>query len=368
MSNKKKTPTDLTDLRSHIDNIDRQMLELLNRRAEISISVGKTKADNNEELIFKPFREKELLEKLANLNIGPLPESHLRAIYTEILSSSRRLQRPERVVYLGPEGTFSYFAALENLGHSAELMPKNNFEEIFRAVHEGEAELGLIPLENSLQGTVGQNLDMFRHYPVYIQAEVYYRISHGLLSKEKTIGAIKRVYSHSKAIDQCGNWLRTNLPYCERIPAASTASAVRRVSEKPEGAAAIGNTKLADMYDMNILADRLEDAPDNWTRFLVIGRSPAKEGISDKTSLLFTTPDKPGALADVLNTLAVNGINMTKLESRPAVGEKWKYVFFADLECNLAGEGHEEVITQLAKICNTFRILGSYPAGKMRIK
>ena len=368
MSKEQKGTLDLSDLRTRIDTIDRQMLELLNRRAEISLGVGRAKADNSDEQIFKPFREKELLEKLANLNTGPLPESHLRSIYTEILSSSRRLQRPERLVYLGPEGTFSYFAALENLGHSADLMPKNNFEEIFRAVHDGEAELGLIPLENSLQGTVGQNLDLFKQYPVYIQAEVYYRISHGLLSKEKTLGAIKRVYSHSQPLGQCGNWLKTNLPYSEKIPAASTASAVRRVADKPEGSAAIGNVKLAELYDMNILADRLEDAADNWTRFLVIGRTPAKEGISDKTSLLFTTPDKPGALVEVLNTLAMNNINLTKLESRPAVGEKWKYVFFADLECDLSSEGNEDVITQLTKICNTFRILGSYPAGKMRIK
>lgn len=354
--------SDLAALREEIDALDNGIVDLLNRRAAISIGVGKAKKDSPE-TVFKPFREKEVMDRLAKLNPGPLPESHLHAIYREIMSSSRRLQRPERVVYLGPEGTFSYFAGLEYLGRSAELTPKANFEEIFRAVADGEAELGVIPLENSLQGTVGQVVDLFMLFPVFIHAELFCRITHCLMGKADFPADVKEIHSHPQPLDQCGGWLKNNMPGRILVPTSSTAAAAEIAAARGAEVATVGHIRLADRYGLNILAAHIEDLPDNWTRFLVIGPRPGTEGARDKTSILFTVPDKPGALAEVLESFAGRAINMTKLESRPLRGEKWKYVFFADLECDLSRMEYDSFLASLRERCHTLRILGSYPTG-----
>ena len=351
----------LDSVREGIDTVDGQLLTLLNRRAALSIEVGRLKADSDEP-VFKPFREKELLEKLVRENPGPLPDEHLRAVYREIMSSSRRLQRTQKVAYLGPEGTFSYFAAVSYLGRSADFEPRATIDGVFEAVSLRDAELGVIPLENSLQGTVGQSLDLFLRHDVFIQAELYSKISHALLSKGTDISRIEEVYSHPQPLGQCGGWLRAHLPTARIVPTDSTAAAASRVLYNPK-AAAIGHVKLSEMLGLNILASRIEDLPDNWTRFLVIGPSETKSGNRDKTSILFTLPDKPGALSMVLSKLAVAGINLTKLESRPLRGEKWKYVFFADLECDLSLGEFGKMVSELRHELHSLRILGSYPAG-----
>ncbi|HDQ40137.1 MAG TPA: prephenate dehydratase [Desulfonatronum sp.] len=351
----------LSKIREDIDATDQKLLALLNRRAGLSLEVGRLK-QNQQDMVFKPFREKEVLARLAEANQGPLPEDHLRNIYREILSSSRRLQRPQTIVYLGPEGTFSHFAGLEYLGQSGNFQPKNSLHEVFAAVASQEAELGVIPLENSLQGTVGQSLDLFLQFEVHVQAEIYCKISHALLAVNGQIADIKRVYSHPQALDQCSSWLRANLPAARVIPAESTAAAARRVLEELN-AAAIGHVRVAHMLGLTVLARRIEDQPDNWTRFLIIGAQPADAGNRDKTSMLLTLPDKPGALAQVLNLLAREGINLKKLESRPLRGEKWKYVFFVDLECDVSRQEYQRVLTDLRNNCHTLRILGSYPSG-----
>ncbi|WP_172677165.1 prephenate dehydratase domain-containing protein, partial [Salidesulfovibrio brasiliensis] len=197
---------DLDTLRERIDELDKELIRALNARAEVSLDVGRWKARRHEP-IFAPFREQEVMNRLAHGNPGPLPEKHLRAIYREIMSSSRRLQRPERTVYLGPEGTFSHIAALTHMGHSQHLTPKENFEDIFRAVADEGAELGVVPLENSLEGTVGQVVDLFMKYPVYIQSELYIRISHSLMSKADGLQAIREVHSHPQPLEQCRDWL-----------------------------------------------------------------------------------------------------------------------------------------------------------------
>ncbi len=355
----------LQEVREEIDRVDTSLLELLNRRASLSLEVGRIKA-GSQDLVFKPFREKEVLQSLYARNSGPLPEEHLRAIYREIFSSSRSLQRPQRVAYLGPEGTFSYFAGVEFLGRSAEYTPMQDLHAVFQAVHSREAELGVIPLENSLQGTVGQGLDHFLRYEVFIQSEMFYRICHSLLSTAKTLAEVRTVYSHPQPLAQCSGWLRSNLPSAKIIPTESTAAAARRVAEtrgQEQGAAAIGHQGLGALLGLEVLARGIEDLPDNWTRFVVIGSSPAVKGAKDKTSMLFTLPDKPGSLVTVLELLAREGINMKKLESRPMRSEKWKYVFFVDVECDLEQERYREVLEQLAHACHTLRVLGSYPAG-----
>ncbi len=349
-------------LRDKIDEIDGRLVALLNARATVSVEVGTLKAGATEP-VFKPFREKEVLDKLKKRNSGPMPDGHLEAVYREILSSSRRLQRPDRVVYLGPEGTFSFFAGLEYLGHQADMVPKEDFEGVFKSVTLGEAELGVIPLENSLQGTVGQCVDLFLRYPVYILAELYFRVSHCLLGRATSLHDIHEVHSHPKALDQCGIWLKSNLGRAKTVPVESTAAAARKAAGAGAAIAAVGNARLAEMCGLSILADRIEDLPDNWTRFLIIGPNPPGPGNRDKTSVLFSTPDRPGALANILNLLAQGGINLTKLESRPISGERWKYVFFADLQCDLGLAAYESILSQLKDACQTFKILGSYPAG-----
>ncbi len=351
----------LNAIRIEIDKVDSNLLELMNQRAGLCREVGRIKSKSKDS-VFKPFREKEVLARLIEENTGALPEEHLRAIYREILSSSRRLQRPQAVVYLGPEGTFSFFAGVEYLGHSTDFKPCVNLNEVFRSVAANEAELGIIPLENSLQGSVGQSLDLFLKYDVYIQAEVFSKISHSLLSKKDSLSGIRTVYSHPQALEQCSGWLRTHLPDAVVVPVESTAAAARRVVDSGDGAA-IGHRKLSDMFDMNVLSSQIEDLPDNWTRFMIIGSTPPLGGNQDKTSLLFTLPDKSGALVNVLTLLAQSGINMKKLESRPLRSEKWKYVFFADVECDLANEKYKELKEDLANNCHSLRILGSYPAG-----
>ena len=367
-------PNDVTEqlsrVRYKIDSIDSAVLELLNQRAALSREVGRIKADGAGQ-VFKPLREHDLLNKLAERNPGILPEEHLRSIWREILSSSRALQRPQSVAYLGPEGTFSFFAGLEYLGHSASYHPCRDIAEIFEMVNDAQCDLGIVPLENSLQGTVGVSFDLFLKYPVHIQAELFSRISHCFLSRAQNFASITTIYSHPQPLAQCSTWLRTHVPHAALIPVESTASAARRASTD-SNAAAIGHSGLKVMLGLNILAARIEDEPGNWTRFVLIASKKAQEvrrqqgakaPQADKTSVLFTLPDTPGALSKVLDCLARSNVNMRKLESRPLRGETWKYVFFADVECDLEAPDFQALVTELTQNCTTFRILGSYATG-----
>jgi chorismate mutase/prephenate dehydratase len=357
------SPTErLTDIRVRIDELDEKILDLLNSRAALSREVGQIKSDSLD-IVFKPFREKEVLNRLTALSRGVLPEDHLRAIYREILSSSRRLQRPQKVAYLGPEGTFTHQAGLEYLGRSMDFAPCPTLHDVFLTVASRKADLGVIPLENSLQGSVGQSLDLFLQYDVFIHAELFSRISHALLATDTDLAAVRTVYSHPQALAQCSGWLRTNVPQATVIPVESTAAAAARAEHEGPGAAAIGHPRLVERYGLKAVALDIQDLPDNWTRFLVIGPTPTVGSSRDKTSLLFTTPDRPGALAAILNLLAGQGLNLTKLESRPMKGEKWKYVFFMDVECDLSQEQYESTMNRLTSLCHTMRVLGSYPTG-----
>ena len=355
----------LKDIRRDIDAVDNELLALFNRRAALSLEVGRLKA-GTEAAIFDPRRETELLDALASRNPGPLPEEHLRAVWREILSSSRALQKPPRAAYLGPEGTFSYFAGLDYLGSSTLFEPCPNLSEVFRRVWDGACSLGVVPLENSLNGTVGQSFDLFFKYNVFIRAEFSSRISLCLLSNAASPAEVRTVYSHPQPLGQCGAWLAAHLPQAAPVPLPSTAAAAFKAAEEP-GAAAIGHRSLSARAGLGVLASGIEDAPDNRTRFVLIAsqRSPRRPGGQEgiKSSLLFTLPDKAGAPSGVLNLLAENGLNMRKLESRPMTGEAWKYVFFADVESDLEDPAHAPLVARLRETCTTFRILGSYPTG-----
>ena len=361
MAQAESTEQQLERLRREINEVDREILGLLSRRAEISLEVGRIKT-STEDSVFKPFREKDVLQKLLEGNSGVLPEDHLRAIYREIFSSSRSLQRPQRVAYLGPEGTFSYFAGVHYLGHSAQFEPADGLEDVFSAVRKRDTDLGIIPLENSLQGTVGQSLDLFLRYDVHIQAEIFCKISHSLLSSTEDLASIQVVHSHPQALQQCTQWIRSNLPNAGIVPEESTAAAARRVMDKRDEAA-IGHPALAQLLGLKVVKKGIEDLPENWTRFLIIGSTAPPPGNQDKTSLLFTLPDRPGSLASVLNLLAREGVNMKKLESRPMRGEKWQYVFFTDVECDLSKKEYVNLMQDLESACHSLRVLGSYPNG-----
>jgi chorismate mutase/prephenate dehydratase len=274
------------------------------------------------------------------------------------------------VAYLGPEGTFSHMAGLEFFGHALSFMPMPHLEDVFQAVENQGVDLGLVPLENSLNGAVGRSIDLFASHELFIQAEWFSRISHSLMSREAALGAVKVVYSHSQALGQCSEWLRRNLPDARQVSLESTAAAAHRALDE-EGSAAIGHGALAPRLGLSLLAEGIEDVSDNWTRFCVIGagasaRRDLSAGPANKSSVLFSLADRPGSLAGVLRCLGEAGINMSKLESRPLRTERWKYLFFADLDCDLTGAAHSGLVENLRAICHSFRILGAYPAGRQQ--
>ena len=354
---------DLESLRQFIGEVDDSLVELLNRRAALSLAVGELKRGEADSVVFRPGREAELLRSLMARNAGPLPEAHLRAIYREILSSSRYLQRPQRVAFLGPEGTFSHVAGRAMLGSLASFHPQPNLPAVFQSVESKDCDIGIIPLENSLQGSVGQSFDLFIKHNLHIRAETYCRIRHSLLSRERDLASVKLVYSHPQPLAQCGLWLMNNLPRARVIPLESTAAAAHHVAGEP-GSAAIAHGGLAGELGLHQLAQGIEDQPGNWTRFVVIGRSPADRPGTDKTSLLFCVADKPGSLSQVLQCFSERGINLRKLESRPQ-GETWKYAFFADLECDIYTSEYSGVLDEMTEHCLSIRVLGCYPAGHM---
>ncbi len=364
----------LAKVRKAIDQVDTELIRMLNERAKLSLEVGSIKAAAQGEgkvgeNIFKPEREREVLENLAKHNTGPLPDVHVATIWREIFSSSRALQRPQLVAYLGPEGTFSYFAGLEYLGKSVQMQAFSHFSEVFQAVYDGTCNLGVVPLENSLEGTVGQCFDLFYNFDVSIQAELFMHISHNLLSTTQNLKDVTKIYSHPQALAQCDAWLRAHAHWAELVPMQSTAAAARQAAQEAH-TAAIGNAALVDMYPFHILASSIEASTDNWTRFVIISKQKSSAGtqktLQQKSSLLFTLIDKPGSLSAVLSILAEYGINMRKLESRPlrlSGGECWRYVFFADVECDLRAAEYGTAVEKIREMCNSFRILGTYPAA-----
>ena len=358
----------LAELREQIDDVDSQLLELLNRRARLSVAVGEAKKQVSGK-VFDPAREARLLERLAERNAGPLRKEHITSIWRAVLSASRALQKPCAVAYLGPEGTFSYFAARDFLGESMTFVPCRNFSEIFRGISLGELDMGVIPLENSIHGTITQSFDLFSEHEVSIQAEFYSRIANSLLSRETSLDEVTIVYSHPQPLGQCASWLRAHLPAARLVSVESTAAAAwKAASEK--GAASIGHRSMAEKLGMSALADNIQDDTSNWTRFVLVrpGEAPAggshpEEPGRFKSSLLFTVPNRAGTLSDVLNVFSAHGVNMTKLESRPMKGSCWDYIFFADVECDLSSSDRTGLLRDLGACCTSVRVLGCYPEG-----
>ncbi len=384
---KKEDLETLQKERANINAIDKKLLKLLNSRAKSSFTIGslKKKVSKNAK-IFDAKREKELLEKLYALNIeqdGILSNLHVQSIWREILSSSRALQGTFSLAFLGPEGTFSYFAAKEFMGEASNFIACADFYEIFEKVENGTCSLGIVPLENSLYGTIGTCFDLFAKFDVSIEAEYYSRINLNLLSKEDSLLSIKKIYSHAQPVGQSSEWLRANMPHAEILTVDSSALAATLAQEE-EGSAAIGHLKLSENFALNVLAVSIENDKRNWTRFALItqrnkeekslaskevqkklkSEKANKEQKNIKSSLLFTLQNKVGSLADILAAFAQANVNLQKLESRPMPSETWKYLFFADLECDIYAEEHKSLVKKLKQLSSSLTILGSYPADE----
>jgi len=349
-------------LREEIDAIDSELLKLLNRRTNIAIEIANIKRALNLKF-YSPERERAILKRITAMNEGPFPNDALRFIFREILSASLSLEQPLKTAYLGPEGTFTHLAALRHFGSSASYVPVESIKATFDAVESNKAEYGIVPIENSNEGVVSYTLDMFMDYDLKIAAEILLEISHNLVSKSGDKSKIKKIYSHPQATAQCRAWLERNMPGVHVFEATSTSRAAE-IASRDEESAAISSELAAKLYDLNFIEKRIEDNKRNYTRFLMISRDyPSKTG-SDKTSVMFSLKDRPGALYESLQPFKESGINLTKIESRPSKRRAWEYIFFADMEGHIEEEKVKEAIDKTKENCLYFKHLGSYPIDK----
>jgi chorismate mutase/prephenate dehydratase len=349
-------------LREKIDSLDQEILKLLNERGDVALEIRKLKMENSVG-VYDPVREKLIKNKLKELNAGPFSDDSVLNIFREIISASRLLQQPTRVAYLGPEGSFSHQAVYNEFGGSSELLPLGSFEEIFEEVENDRASFGVVPVENSIEGSVGMVLDLLSKTHLGITAELFERINHFLLSKTGNIQDINIVASHPQAIAQCKKWLNKNLGDKEIIETASTAEAARLASKK-KNVSAIASEHAASIYKLKIIQNNIEESSLNTTRFFVIGKKTNKPTGDDRTSIVFTLKDKPGALQkSFFQPFADAKVNLTKIESRPSKERPWEYLFFVDFKGHAQDKVIKSLLSKLDKSCIYLKVLGSYPAG-----
>ena len=350
---------ELLKLRNEIDRIDEEILARLAERARCAQRVGEIKRGV---MYYRPEREAQVLRRLAELNPGPLSADAVKTIFREVMSACLGLEQPLRVAYLGPAGTFSESASRKHFGSAPNLLPMAAIDDVFRAVEAGNADYGVVPVENSTEGAVGGTLDLLLANPLKVCGEVRLRIHQQLMSRAEGIGAAKRVYSHAQSLAQCHEWLNRNLPHLPRIPVASNAEAARMASEDPESCAIAGDA-AAQLYGLNILAPNIEDDPNNTTRFLVIADHDAGPSGKDRTSLVFSAPNRPGAIHSRLEPMARHGVDMTKLQSRPARSGLWEYVFYADINGHRDDPEVAAALRELDERAAFVKIIGSYPVA-----
>jgi chorismate mutase/prephenate dehydratase len=352
----------LKDLRTNLQQKDQEIVQLLNERTQIALEIGKTKYALGRE-VYDPSQEDKVYDYLQEVNVGPLPEKALKDIFREVISSSRALQEPTQVAYLGPEASFCYLAAQSHFGRSARYLSQTKVSEVFDEVERGRIAWGVVPVENSLEGSVKTTLDRLIATPLNIRAEIFLRISHSLISFGTRMEKIKRVYSHPQAIAQCQIWLRRNLPHSHLVEVDSTVAAAEHVL-KDRKAAAIASSVAAATYGLKVLAEDIEDSPLNTTRFFVMGRGQGAATGNDKTSVLFATQHVPGALYQALWPFAKDKINLTRIESYPMRDRLWKYLFFVDLAGYRDDKKIKKCLSEVQKSATLFKVLGSYPRGE----
>ena len=351
---------DIDKIRREIDHIDDELAELLEKRAAHAKKIGDLKADAP---AYRPERESQILNRISKRSTL-LPPDRVAAVFREIISACRGLEEAIRVSYLGPEGTFSEQAVRKHFGRAVEALPVPSVDEAFRRCESGGAQFTVVPAENSTEGVVGRTLDLLVATPLRICAEIELRVQQNLLSKAQSLRSIKRVYSHSQSLAQCNGWLAQNLPSVERVPVASNAEAAQRAADE-EGAGAIAGEAAGERYALTPLARCIEDDPNNTTRFLVLGNVDPGPSGRDRTSLVMSAENKPGAVHGLLTPLAEHGVSMSRIESRPARARTalWEYLFFIDLEGHQKDEQVAAAIAVLRSKAPYLKILGSYPVA-----
>ena len=354
----------LKKYRDKIDAIDDNLLTLVNERAKLARQIGSLKNDG---VIYRPEREAQILRRLQAQNIGPLSNDAVSHIFRGVMSNCRALEKELSIAFLGPLGTYSEEAALKQFGQGRDAVVCGSIDEVFRIVEASQADYGVVPVENSTEGAIGLTLDLLLASPLKICGEITLPVHHCLLSKQTDIAQISHVFSHSQSLSQCHEWLNKNLPHATREAVTSNAYAAQKIHElvasKGTFAAAIASKRAAELFDLNVLAENIEDDPKNTTRFLVLGKHDVAASGQDKTSLVMTTQNKPGAMLDLLEPLSKHGVSMTKFESRPSKQGLWDYVFFVDIE------GHQVDIKVIAALkecsqrASMLKVLGSYPVA-----
>ncbi len=358
--------TRLQRLRERIDSIDDELLKLISERAECANQVAEVKlaANPGESVAFyRPEREAQILRRIKERNPGPLADEEMARLFREIMSACLALEKPMRIAFLGPEGTFTQAAALKHFGHSVNSAPMSAIDDVFREVESGNAQYGVVPVENSTEGMINHTLDMFMSSGLRICGEVQLRIHHHLLlPPEAEMAQINRLYSHQQSFAQCRKWLDTNVPTLERITVSSNAEAARLAREE-SGAAAIAGDMAATLYGLEARFENIEDRPDNTTRFLIIGREDVPPSGRDKTSILVSMHNRPGALYELLEPFHRHGIDLTRIETRPSPSGTWAYVFYIDFEGHRDDPTSQAALADVEAECVELKHLGSYPIG-----
>ena len=360
----KAPPPDLASIRDRIDEIDRNIQSLINERAKFAQQVGVTKGELAAAVnYYRPEREAEVLRGVLARNDGPLRDEEMLRLFREIVSACLAQQEPLKIGFLGPEGTFTQAAVQKHFGHSVRALPYGTIDEVFQEVESGAADFGVVPIENSTEGTVNNTLDMFLTSPLKIGGEVELRIEHHLLGRMESLKNVQRVCAHEQALAQCRAWLREYLPDVELIGVSSNAVGARRARDE-DGTGAIGGDAAADVYGLQILVNKIEDRADNATRFLVVGRELLAASGEDKTTILVSTSDTGGG-AGILHSLllpfAKHKVNITRIESRPSRRQNWDYVFFLDLDGHADEAPLANALAELKVISSLYRVLGAYP-------
>jgi len=356
-----KDQSTLDEVRQKIDSLDAEIQELISARARLAQAVRESKGELEHAVdYYRPEREAQVLRSVIARNRGPISDAEMIRLFREIMSVCLAQQEPLKIAYLGPEGTFTQQAVNQHFGHSVQALGVTGIDDVFSQVESSEADFGVVPVENSNQGIVSHTLDRFIDSNLKICGEIEMAIHHNLLSQARSLAQIERIYSHQQSLSQCKHWIRQHLPEAECIAVSSNAEAARRVRHSPD-AAAISSQSAADIYGVPVLFARIEDRPDNATRFLVIGRQLLTPSGDDKTTLLLAGDEGPGALHSLLTPLAKYSLNMSRIESRPARAGRWSYVFFIDVDGHAETEPMKTALAEMQSQASLTRVLGSYP-------
>jgi len=355
----------IDDYRRRIDALDREIVRLMNERAACAQRIGEAKL-RSERVVYAPSREREVLDRVDEANAGPLPKAAVHAIYREIISACRALERPLTVAYWGPPASNTHVAARQRFGNGADYLVAGSVSDVFHQVERGNADFGVVPVENSTEGVIAHSLDMFLESELQICAETFVPIHHNVLSRATSLEQVKRVYTMFQATGQCREWIEKNLQHVELVETTTTARGAELASQDPE-TGAIANMAAAEMYNLNVLAEHIEDNPRNRTRFWVIGGLQPPISGKDKTSILFSVPHQPGALVNALSIFADYQTSLTFIESRPTKQRPWEYVFFVDVLGHVSDGPDTPLAQALEKLKEKalfVRVLGSYPEAE----